>query len=308
MKDLGRTMKASHEAAQDRPGVVIKAEEASDIYYARGASPSLLARRSWNLLIQAAAGEGWKDQTHSIKKRDLCFGWHVGPTEIVAVLEELQTTLIKRRVTSPNGRDAILTTALLSSTIEETDNDDTSRVWFRFTPELAEMLRTSRYYVELEKLVFLNFQCKYSHPLYERGVRKLRDKRVDETIKLDDLRGIFGVEKNTLERWDSLKRRVIDAAVAEVNQLAPFVVKWSPVTDKTTKRHNPPVLAVRFFYEPKSDEARQATRKELAAPKVGRAARRKGTVEQIAAEDKALGDKIRAELEAPPPLDDGIPE
>ncbi|MBF0482216.1 MAG: replication initiation protein [Desulfovibrionaceae bacterium] len=308
MNDLNRTMKAAHEAAQDRPGVVIKAEEASDIYYARGTSPSLLARRSWNLLIQAAAGEGWKDHTHSIKKRDLCFGWHVGPKEIEAVLEELQTTLIKRQVTSPSGRAAILTTALLSSTIEETDNDDTSRVWFRFTPELAEMLRTSRYYVELEKLVFLNFECKYSHPLYERGVRKLRDKRIDETIKLEDLRGIFGIPKGKLKTWQDLRRFVIERATAEVNQLAPFLVKWSPVTDKTTKRHNPPVLAVRFFYEPKNDEARQAARKELAAPKVGRVARRKGTIEQIAAEDKALGDKIRAELEALPPLDDGIPE
>jgi len=300
MKGIERTMKAAHEAAIDRPGLVIKAEETSDVYYARGASPSLLARRTWNLLIQAAAGDGWKPEMHSIKKRDLCAGWHLGPKEITDALEELQSTLIKRPVTSPNQRDARLTTALLSSTIEETDNDDTSRVWFRFTHELCDMLRTSRYYVELEKLVFLHFQCKYSFPLYERGVRKLRDTKFDEIIKLDDLRGIFGIPKGTLPRWDSIKRKVIEPAVAEINQLAPFIVRWQPVTDKTTNRHNPPVLGIQFFYEPKEDTKAAEAKAELARSRVGRTARRRGIVEQIAAESKLQREEIAAELAALP--------
>lgn len=277
-------MKAAHEAAIDRPGTLIKADEVSDIYYARGASPSLLARRTWNLLIQAAAGDGWQDKLHSIKKRELCSGWHIGPKEITDILEELQTTLIRRNVTSPNNKNARLTTALLSSTIEETDNDDTSIIWFRFTPELCAMLRVSEHYVELEKLVYLAFECKYTHPLYERGVRNIRSKRFAETVKLDDLRAIFGVEKGTLKRWPDLKRRVIEPAVAEVNHLAPFVVHWTPFTDPNTNRHNPPVVAVQFTYARKDEAKVQAATKELAGSKVGRAARRKGTVEQIATE------------------------
>lgn len=82
---------------------------------------------------------------------------------------------------------------------------------------------------------------------------------------------------------------MIEAAVEKVNQLAPFIVRWLPVEDTTTKRHNPPIKAVTFFYQPKSVEQRAETAAELARPKVGRAARRKGMVERIAAEDAALG-------------------
>ena len=294
MKGIERTMKAAQQAATDRPDVLIKAEEISDVYYARGASPSLLARRTWNLLVKAAAGDAWKAERHSIRKRELCAGWHIGPKEISEVLEELQTTLIKQRITSQNNRSAILTTALLSSTIEETDNDDTSLVWYRFTPELCELLRTSKYYVELEKLVFLSFQCKYSHQLYERAVRKLRDKLVIDHIKLEDLRVIFGIEKGTLTRWQHLKERVIEPAVAEVNHLAPFVVRWQPVASTATKRHNPPVLAVQFTYAPKDTRQAANARAELERSRVGRKARREQTVEQIATEDR----QQRAELEA----------
>lgn len=64
---------------------------------------------------------------------------------------------------------------------------------------MCEMLRVSRYYLELKKLVFMNFICKYSFPLYERGILKLRDSKIDETITIEDLRGIFGVEKGKLK-------------------------------------------------------------------------------------------------------------
>jgi hypothetical protein len=296
-------MKAAHQAAKDRPEIVVKAEEVSDITFARGTGPSLLARRTWNLLIQAAAGDGWEDKAHSIKKRDLCCGWHIGPAEIADTLAELQTTLIRRRITRPNGKPAVLTTALLSSTIEEKANDDESRVFFRFSPEMREMLRTIRYYVELEKLVFLSFTCKYAHPLYERGIRKLRDTQVNETIKLEDLRAILGVPDGTLDRWPDLKRRVVEPAVAEVNLLAPFIVRWAPVNDTTTRRHNPPVLAVEFFYDMKDGEMIADARAELQRPKIGRRARRTKAVERLIEQDAAFSAEVRASLPAPVQVD-----
>lgn len=293
-------MKAAHEASEDRPNICIKAEEVSDITFVRGSSPSLLARRTWNLLIQAAAGDGWQDgKLHSIKKRDLCAGWHVGPQEIAETLEELQTTLIRRHTTSPNGKAARVTTALLSSTIEETDNDDSSIVYFRFTPEVAGMLRTSQHYVELERLVYLAFECKYSHPLYERGVRIVRNKRFTETLKLEELRAIFGVPKGKLPRWDAIKRFVVEPAVAEVNLLCPaFTVQWQPIQDKTTKRHNPAVTAVQFVYVPNSETKEKAARKELTGSKVGRKARMAGTVEALTDERRAERTAIEADLKA----------
>ena len=294
-------MKAAHEAAIDRPGLLIKAEEASDIYFVGGSAPSLLARRTWNLLIQAAAGEGWKEQQHCILKRELRAGRHVSPQEISDCLVELQRTLIQERRVTPDGKPGRQTVALLGSTIEH-DHDDDSKVWFRFDPVMCDMLRTSRYYVELERLVFLHFECKYSFPLYERGVRKLRDKQVNETIKLIDLRGIFGIEKGKLKTWQALRTRVIEAAVAEVNQLAPFTVRWLPVVDKTTKRHNPPVIAVQFWYDHKDEKAVAEAKAELARPRVGRTARRQGIVEQIAADDAALAAQIKTDLAAPPPV------
>ena len=307
-------MKAAHLAAEDRPDMMIKPYEISDIRYADGVSPTLLERRTWNLLINAAAGDAWcPDKLHQIKKRELAGGWgidpepqkkgrkrvvsggkHISTDKIASALAGLQKSLIEIKVYSPNNKPAVLTTALLSSTIQELANDDDSVVFFRFTPELTALLKDSRYYVELEKLVFLSFQSKYSFPLYERGIRKLREKVAVDTIKVEDIRAILGVEKGSLERWPDLRRYAVDAAVSEVNFLAPFYVLIAPVIDRTQR--NKPVVAVRFTYSMKDILGKAEAQVALAKPKIGRAEPRSKVNARIKEASEAESDAIRDSL------------
>ena len=68
---------------------------------------------------------------------------------------------------------------------------------------------------------------------------------------------------------------------AEIDQLADFTVEWDEVRGSGRGR---PVEAVKLTFCPKDPLEQEATAKELDRPKVGRRARRTGSVEQIAAE------------------------
>src|SRR5664279_1558319 len=88
-----RTLKAAHQAAQSTPNTeIVKAGELVEASFARGASPSAPARKVLALMIQAAAGDGWKPGPHSMLKSELRAG-HKGNERLPAVMDELQTTL-----------------------------------------------------------------------------------------------------------------------------------------------------------------------------------------------------------------------
>lgn len=304
-RPFGRTMKAAFSAKLDRPDAVIKAQELVDVRYARGVSPSLVARRTWNLLIQAAAGDGWKNEQHSITKRDLRSGKHLAPGEIAAALEELQMTLIRVPLISPAGKHATLTTALLSSAIEEHSDDDDSRVWFRFTPEICELLRKSNYYAELERLIICAFTSKYAFSIYERAVRELgKPIRRNDSIDIDVLREVIGVEKGTLTRWPDLRRFAIQPAIDEINHLAPFEVHWSPIAKGRR------VIGIELTYAPKVTEDQVAAARELEMSKVGRKTRRTKTAKRMDDERQAMRRMALLSIETAKArdFDDEIPE
>jgi len=85
------------------------------------------------------------------------------------------------------------------------------------------------------------------------------------------LRGMLGVPEGKLARFADLNRDALKPAVAEVNQLARFTIKATPIKDG---RH---VDAVRISWEVKPDV--EPVKEELRRPKVGRKARREGRVE-----------------------------
>ena len=100
-----------------------------------------------------------------------------------------------------------------------------------------------------------------------------------------DLRAILGVPEDAYRDWTDLRRRVLDAAIAEVNQLAPFVV--SIPERGGIKRQGRKVLWIRLEFWEKQDADKEAAVRELGRSRVGRKARRRGTVETIAQEARS---------------------
>ena len=117
-------MKAAHQAARTLPNTeIVKAGELVEARFARGSSPSAPARKVLALLIQAAAGDGWKPGPHSILKRDLR-GSHKGNERLPDIFDELQGTLLRIETIAPDGRAAALVAPVIAYRIEHLDDDD----------------------------------------------------------------------------------------------------------------------------------------------------------------------------------------
>lgn len=279
---VGRTMRAAHEARVNWEGdEIVKAKELIEVRYAKGQSLSLAARKVLNLLIGKAAGDAWKSGSHTITKRELR-GSHKGNERLPAILDELMTTTFKLAVTSRRGLPAILTAALLAWNIEETSETDDAIIEFEFTEPARKALRESNQYAIMNRAAVLSFECKYAVTLYELGCQRWQKRDTSWEGTPAELRAILGVPEGTYRDWTNLRQRVLDPAIAEVNHLAPFVV--SLPERGGIKRQGRKVIGIRLEFWEKDDADKQEAVRELERSRVGRKARRKGSVETIAQE------------------------
>lgn len=275
----GLTMRVAAGSARNHgTEEIVKAGELIDITFDKGASLTLFARRSLNLMLAVAAGDGWKDRTFSVTKRELRQG-HKGNERIDAMLDELMSVKLKIDLISPRGRPAIMTAALLSSNIEEKDDDDDSLVHFRFTREIATVLKDSDHYALLIRKVILAFDSKYALALYEIGAKRYMRRDPTETFPVPRLRELLGVPAGAIKNWTDLRRTVLDQAKAEIDQLADFTLTWRE------QRQGRKVVAVELAFWRKDRDAVAEAARERARPRVGRKARRAGTVETIPPDD-----------------------
>src|SRR3546814_10696016 len=77
---------------------------------------------------------------------------------------------------------------------------------------------------------------------------------------------------------DLFPRDVLAKSKSEIDQLAAFTVDWEEVRGAGRGR---PVIAVKLSFNPKDMVDQEMTAQELDRPKVGRRARREGTVDAI---------------------------
>lgn len=284
---IGRTMKAAFKASKTLPATeVVKAGELVEARYAKGAAPSAAARKVLALLIQAAAGDAWKPGPHSMLKRDLR-GSHNSNDRLDEIFDELQTILMRIDTVAPDGRAAKLVSPVIAYRVEHLEEDDKARVWWEFSEPARRAMQGSDYYAALNRGTLLAFESRYSVTLYERGclLAGRRDPRWRGTV--EDLREVMGVPAGKYSGWADIRRKVVEPAIAEVNQLADFVAAYTVETGSRGK-----VTRVELWFRPKAPEERNAAARELEASRVGRKARRSGTVEDVLtpAQRKAIED------------------
>ena len=92
----------------------------------------------------------------------------------------------------------------------------------------------------------------------------------------------MGVPRGKLTRWQDVKRKALEPAIAEVNQLSGFHVSYEPV------KRGRSVTAVRLTWAVHGAQGRTAAARELEASRVGRKARRDGTAEVVVEDDDDL--------------------
>jgi hypothetical protein len=260
-----------------KPGNII------EIKFVKGESLSLTASRLLALMILTAGGDAWEDRPHRIRKADIRRG-HKGNERISDMLQELHRTLFAVDDKSWRGKKATLLFSLISRSKEETDEDGGETGWieWEFTPDARKLIQASETYAVLNRQAVLGFRSNYALKLYELGALRLHRRQATWRGDMQALRAALGIPPEVYKDFAQLRRKVLEKAKSEIDQLAHFRVEWREIRQGRT------VTELEFRFEPKGAPEVIETVDELDRHSVGRQARRDGAVERFAVAPAAI--------------------
>jgi hypothetical protein len=255
-----------------KPGNII------EVKFVKGESLSLTASRLLALMILTAGGDAWEDRPHRMRKADIRRG-HKGNERITDMLQELHRTLFAVDDRSWRGKKATTLFSLISRSREETEEDGGEAGWieWEFTPDARKLIQASETYAVLNRQAVLGFRSNYALKLYELGALRLHRRQATWKGDMAALRAALGIPPEVYTDFAQLRRKVLDKAKAEIDQLAHFRVEWREIRQGRT------VAEIEFRFEPKDAPELIATVDELERHSGGRRQRREGIVEEVSA-------------------------
>ena len=270
------------------PDAIIAAGELADMRFRSGASLSLRAAKLLLILVQEAGINVADDVQHKVPLSVLNETFHLSREELLSAIEELHGATISIRLTSRKGRAYTKSGPLLADVEREDDHLDAAEIRWTFSATLRRVIADSDHWAAVSRRAVMAFESRYALRLYLLLSRRANMRNTSETIDLDDLRALLGIPTGRLERWQDIKRRALDPAIAEVSHLAGFHAAYAPV--KRGRR----ITAVKLIWGLKGQEELIAAARELDRPRVGRVARRQGQVDTIAQERHDLAARLAA--------------
>lgn len=271
------------------PDAIVEAGEMVDIRFPSGTSLSLRGAKLFHLLVQAAGVAVADAKQHRMTFASLNETFHVSVEDLEGLVDELHSTVLKLRLTDENGRAYTKSGPILSDVEREDEALPRAELRFEFSPALRKAIENSSHWAVISRKAVLAFESKYALRLYTILSLRAGLRKASEDFMLDDLRSRLGVT-GAYERWDNFNQWVLKPALAEINQLAGFVVGYTPL------RHGRKIVGVRLTWGQKDHAARVQALKELEASKVGRKARREGQVELIAKAERIERQEIALAL------------
>ena len=273
-------------AASDRPDEVIVAGEVAEIRFPEGGGLSLLASKLFVSLLDIAGADVAEDRDHRAPMASL--NWAKRElAEIEAATRELHRTTVELSVNTRNGKRR--RSGVVLSDVDRPEDNEGEIEW-RFSKTFRYVIANSRHWAAISARAVLAMDSKYAVWLYQLAALHAGRDRVHEDWDLADLRERLGANMPSLRRWQDFKRRVLEPACAEINQLTGIGVAWEPI-----KRRRK-IVGVRLSTWRKSREEIAEAAAELARHRTGRKARREGLVERIDAERAETRREIQARL------------
>jgi len=300
--NVERTMKAAFSAKVEGFDRIIKPGELADVKFGRGQSPSLVARRTLNILIREAGGDAWKDTTHRILKKIIRQA-HKGNERLSDTLDEVASILLVCETISSRGRAAISRSGLFEDLIEEIEDSDGAWIEYRFNAHARRLFGASKHYADMDSAVLFSFESKYAVTLYELGCLYFKRHTKELEVTVPELRERLGIEKGRYKDYAQFKRRVLKQAKHEIDHLADFTFNWQEI--KQGRR----IIRVRLQFWKKKPEDIASAADEFKRHKTGRKARRDKTAEKIIEDEKEAAELLQMSLQNAPglDLDDHIP-
>jgi plasmid replication initiation protein len=253
------------------PGEMLKPVELIDLK--RSGPLTLQDRRVFNILVQQAWGPklGQPGVWFEIDTSALRSSTDRN-TRLSETLERLMQTIVV--VVDKTAQEELRTPLLSTNKLKTTANK--GRLQYRFTEELAALLRDSTIFAKLDLAVMKSFSSKYAFALYEVISRRIRQQhKFLEELTIDGLRDLLGVEDGKLTDYKNLNNRAIEPALEEVNSLAPFTVTLA------VKKNGKKVVGFVMGWSVKTEAGMKEAYAELQRSRVGRKARLAGTTEDI---------------------------
>lgn len=245
--------------------------------------PSLQALKLQDLLIKVAGASICEDRWHEVELaavKRLKGMRNATHKEIVGLFQQLRSSTL----TYQNLKEGYTGIYGLVS-VGRVEFEEFGKLRFRFDEEFRKVVATSNLYAILDRQTSLALTSRYAHRLHEMiALRSGRD-RTSERFSVDNLRARLGVANGKLKTWDEFRRRALEQAVEEINQLSRFSVTWR-VARKERRR----VDEIELTWEVLRDLT--PVQDEIARAKIGRKARRQDAAEVIVDEPPA----------PPPPL------
>lgn len=295
----GRAMRVAHALQARDSDEFAKPGNLVEVRFVKGQSLSLTAARLLALMILTAGGDAWRPIAHKMRKSDIRRG-HKGNERISEMLEELHRTLFAIDDLSWRGRKATKRFPLIQSSREEVEDDGGETGWieWEFTPDARRLIRESETYAVLNRQAVLGFRSSYALRLYEMGALRIHRRQSTWRGDMTALRAAFGIAPEIYTDFAQLRRKVLDRAKAEIDQLAHFTVDWREI------RRGRTVIEVEFHFKAKDAPEQLSTVAENERHAVGRRARREDAVEVVVPVAPAM-----AKPPSPPrPTGVGFPE
>jgi hypothetical protein len=269
-----KTTQIAADRAFDKTKTVLPAEVARGIYVEN--PPSAEALKLMHLLIGTAGGRMAQDVRHELRLADIkkIEGMrNHSRASLRKLFIELAGAVIVFDDTEAQCEivGGFLDRAKLDYRHEVSDN---LLVAWWFGGAFREMAEMSCHWAIMDRQTVFALSSKYSILLFQHVASLVNLNHVtSKTFSVGELRAVLGVQDGKLDRFSNLNQRVLQPAIAEINQTSRLMLTAIPNKIGRT------VASVTIVWEEKPQEAKKEARRELDSSKVGRKARRDGTAE-----------------------------
>ena len=269
---MAKTIQVASDRAYDSTKTVLPVEVARGIYIEN--PPSAQALKLMHLLIAKAGGRMANEVQHEMRMADLK---HIegmrnhDRASLRALFTQLRAAVMVYDDTEAQEE-------IIGGFMDEIRLDyrqeaaDALVVKWWFGRTFRRIAAESNHWAILDRQTVFALFSKYSILLFQHIASLANLDWIDsKSFTVMELRAVLGIEDGKLSRFSNLNQRVLQPAIAEINQLSRLNLKATPrktgraVTD----------VEISWKLKPDPTEAKQ----ELAQPKIGRKARRDGTVE-----------------------------
>jgi Initiator Replication protein len=269
-----KTTQVAADRAFDETKTVLPAEVARGVYVRN--PPGAEALKLMNLLIGKAGGRMADDVRHELRLADIKAVEGMR-NHSRATLRELFIELAGAVMVfdDTEAQSEIIGGFLDRAKLEYRHevSDDLLVAWW-FGGAFREMAEKSYHWALMDRQTMFALSSKYSILLlqYVQSLANL-DYVTSKTLTVAELRALMGVSEGKLDRFSNLNQRVIQPAIAEINQISRLFLSATPNKIGRT------VASVTIHWEAKPQELTREAKRELDRPKVGREARRDGSAE-----------------------------